>query len=70
MKTHLGRVDHDAHGHLPHGVGAEVDGRNLIHLLHSAGVDVGHLDVAAAQAALAARALRRMSVTHTLLWAI
>lgn len=44
--------------HLSHGVGAEVDGRALVHLVHGTRVDVGHLHIPATQPALAAGALR------------
>lgn len=43
--------------HLAHDVGAEVDGGNLVDLFNCAGMDVGGLHVAAAQAALTQRAL-------------
>lgn len=42
---------------LAHGVGAEVDGRNLVQLINCTLVDVGQLHAATAQAALTRRPL-------------
>mmetsp|Transcript_41229 Transcript_41229/g.129159 ORF Transcript_41229/g.129159 Transcript_41229/m.129159 type:complete len:244 (+) Transcript_41229:860-1591(+) len=57
LVARLRRRDHDAHGDLARHVRGEVDGRDLVDLLDDIRMDVGGLEVAAAEAALAVGAL-------------
>ena len=55
--SRLGRVDHQAQGDLTWHVGTEVDGGNLIQLIHHGGVHVVQLHVASSETALSVRTL-------------